>query len=179
MLIIISGPSCVGKSFSVAYLCEKLGFSTVVPYTTREPRVSETEGVHYHFRSEETIRALSSDFHCGYWAKPIGKHWYGYTKQVDTVAVDSGRWVIQAYSDLALKIKIKNSSTHTIFLDFLTDRVLVERIAERFGANKIELAARMAHAQHERQNKMNFNHYIQSDNHERTALEVATYARSI
>jgi guanylate kinase len=62
-LIILSGPSCVGKG----PLCQALkrfyphlaeGLAKVVLYNSREPRPGETDGVDYHFRPRQAIQDL-------------------------------------------------------------------------------------------------------------------------
>ena len=176
MLIIISGPSCVGKSFTVRHLCAEYGFFTITPYTTRKPRASEAEGIHYAFRSEKEISDLSSNLTQGYWSRPLGRDLYGYTEHVDALAKDDRNCVIQAYSDMALDIKHINPDAHIVFLDFKTDAALTERIAERFGSDPEELAARISHAKHERGRKAQFDYFIESNNHEIIAREVAAYA---
>ncbi len=60
-IILLSGPSCVGKtplieSFTKTHPYTKLG--RPVLYTSRPPRSIEKDGVDYHFRSEQEIRAL-------------------------------------------------------------------------------------------------------------------------
>ena len=59
MLIVISGPSGTGKGT----ICEKLlahdvSLTFSVSVTTRKPRETETEGVHYYFISEEKYNEL-------------------------------------------------------------------------------------------------------------------------
>ena len=65
-LIILSGPSCVGKS----PLEKALGrffprlreqLQKLVLYNSRAPRPGEADGVDYHFRTREQIEALRSD----------------------------------------------------------------------------------------------------------------------
>ena len=62
-LVILSGPSCVGKGPLVASL-KKLhpdivsGISTLVLYNSRNPRPGERDGVDYHFRTREQIEEL-------------------------------------------------------------------------------------------------------------------------
>jgi len=62
-LIILSGPSCVGKS----PLAKALGrfhpdlsakLQPIVLYNSRSPRPGERDGDDYHFRSREQIEAL-------------------------------------------------------------------------------------------------------------------------
>ena len=62
-LIIISGPSCIGKGPLHAALKKfypdlAAGLSPVVLYNDRSPRPSEVDGVDYHFRTTEEIEEL-------------------------------------------------------------------------------------------------------------------------
>ena len=62
-VIVISGPSGVGKDTIINELRRRpIGqtFHYVVTCTTREPRVGEMNGVHYHFHTDETFAALNA-----------------------------------------------------------------------------------------------------------------------
>jgi len=63
-LIILSGPSCVGKSPLIKALKRvypEISFEMPILYTSRAPRSIETEGIDYYFRSEDTIRSFPPD----------------------------------------------------------------------------------------------------------------------
>lgn len=63
-LIILSGPSCVGKSpliKAIRRVHPEISFQMPVPYTSRAPRSIETEGIDYYFRSEAEVRSLPQD----------------------------------------------------------------------------------------------------------------------
>lgn len=52
-ILVITGPSGVGKSTLIDYLEKKPLFKPSVSYTTRPKRPNETDGVHYHFVTKE------------------------------------------------------------------------------------------------------------------------------
>ena len=67
-LIIISGPSCVGKSpllksLRANYPALFRNMDSLVLYNSRAPRPGEGEGRDYHFRSEKEVRALGRKPH--------------------------------------------------------------------------------------------------------------------
>src|SRR5262244_2506625 len=67
-LVILSGPSCVGKSPLAKALAKfypelRKRLQPLVLYNSREPRPGEMDGVDYHFRSREQIENLKSKDH--------------------------------------------------------------------------------------------------------------------
>jgi guanylate kinase len=67
-LIILSGPSCVGKSPLAKALARfypelQKTLQPLVLYNSREPRPGEADGVDYHFRSREEIENLKEKNH--------------------------------------------------------------------------------------------------------------------
>jgi guanylate kinase len=63
-LIILSGPSCVGKSPLLKALKRvhpRMPFVMPIFYTSRPPRTIEQEAVDYYFRSEKEIRSFRQD----------------------------------------------------------------------------------------------------------------------
>ena len=58
-LILLIGPTCTGKSTLEKEL-NRRGVPSVVSYTTRKPRSSETDGVDYDFLTEADVQLLES-----------------------------------------------------------------------------------------------------------------------
>ena len=81
-LIVISGPSGVGKSTVIAEVMhrrDRLYFS--VSYTTRDPRAGEQDGVNYHFVDEaEFERMIQADELLEY--TRYQGHYYGTSQKV-------------------------------------------------------------------------------------------------
>ena len=59
-VITLTGPTCAGKSTVEAQL-QKLGFGRAISHTTRAPRALETNGVAYHFVTDEEYDRLKAD----------------------------------------------------------------------------------------------------------------------
>lgn len=94
MLLVISGPSGTGKGT----LCERLlredpSFHFSVSATTRAPRSTETEGVHYYFISEAKYdKLLSQDAFLEY--ATVHGHRYGTLKEEVYRRMDQGQNVV-------------------------------------------------------------------------------------
>ena len=72
MLVVVSGPSGVGKSTIVAELARRRPqVVPIVTATTRGQRPGEIDGVHYHFISDDELRERG-EFKSGYGAYLLG-----------------------------------------------------------------------------------------------------------
>lgn len=77
MLVVVSGPSGVGKSTIVAHLArEHPQVVPIVTATTRKRRPNEIDGVHYHFLEREEFERLRGEGGLLESALVHG-HWYG------------------------------------------------------------------------------------------------------
>ncbi len=77
-LLVIAGPTAVGKGTIVRRLSDKYGDAWVsVSATTREPRPGETDGVDYYFVSDERFDAMIAEDALLEWAVVHGDHRYG------------------------------------------------------------------------------------------------------
>ncbi len=96
-LVIISGPSGVGKSTVVAGLIERLApaIRLSVSATTRAPRPGEVDGQQYHFLSavEFNARREAGDFLECMEVFDRG-HWYGTLYEEVRPSLARGQWVI-------------------------------------------------------------------------------------
>lgn len=97
MLVVVSGPSGVGKSTIVSELARhRPQVVPIVTATTRPRRPDEVDGVHYHFLSEAQFRELIEQDGLLEHANNHG-HWYG-------SPIDQVRGILAAGRDAILTI---------------------------------------------------------------------------
>jgi len=97
MLVVVSGPSGVGKSTIVAEMARR--YPQVVPIvtaTTRPRRPAEVDGVHYHFMTIDEFERLRAN-HGLLEAAEVHGHWYG-------TPLDQVRGILRAGRDAILTI---------------------------------------------------------------------------
>jgi guanylate kinase len=104
MLVIISGPSGVGKDTIIAALRRRPrdpDYHYIVTCTTRAPRDGERDGIDYRFLSRAGFAALRDGGELLEWAEVHG-HWYGTPRQAVVAALRAGR-------DVILKIDVQGA----------------------------------------------------------------------
>lgn len=83
-LFVISGESGVGKSTLIKELCRLYNLEKVIPYTSRDKRPGEVDGLDYHFVSAEEF-VSSSEIIC---KKKNGSNYYGLPRSLDGNVLD-------------------------------------------------------------------------------------------
>lgn len=96
-LLIISGPSGVGKSTVVRALLARLEgrLHKSVSATTRSPRPGESPGVDYHFLDDAEFASLRNRGELLECVEVFGRgHWYGTLKSEVDPFLAAGQWVL-------------------------------------------------------------------------------------
>ena len=163
-LVIISGPSGVGKSTVVEELlarCE-LPLEKSVSATTRKERVGERDGVNYHFLTLDEFqrRRASGDFlEC---KEPYGNGvWYGTLKEVVATGLNAGKWVLlEIEVDGALDAMERHPEAITIFLQPESKEILYQRLCRRASESEEERQNRLARADYELAKSVHYRHQV-------------------
>lgn len=117
LLIVLSGPSGVGKGTVCAALRQKtteLIYS--VSATTRNPRPGETDGVNYFFKSRQEFERMIQQDELLEWAEYVGNY-YGTPSQFVHDTLEAGRDVfLEIEVQGAMKVKQKFPEAVFIFL---------------------------------------------------------------
>jgi len=92
-LIVISGPSGVGKSSIVAGLLARTNAEFSISATTRRPRAGEQDGREYHFVDQAAFQKMIADGQLLEWAEVFGDY-YGTPAEGVRRALAEGRSII-------------------------------------------------------------------------------------
>jgi len=150
LLIVLSGPSGVGKTTLTGKLVEQ-GWEghVVVTVTTRRPRPLEIDGIHYHFRTAEQFREMQMRNELLEHAEVHG-NWYGVPATTVRERLAAGQDVILTIDPQgAQTVRTKVEDAIFIFLAPETLDVLTRRVGLRGHDSPEQRALRLLNAERE------------------------------
>lgn len=163
LLIVISGPSGVGKDSLVKRMAErKLPFHFVVTATTRPPRENEVHGVDYFFFTKDQFAEMIEQGELLEYAF-VYNDFKGIPKSQVRGALASGK-------DVIMRLDVQGASTIRelcpeallIFLTTENEAELVERLKRRKTEKPGELNLRIATARQELKRANEFDYVVEN-----------------
>lgn len=140
-IVVISGPSGVGKDTVIGFLEQDYGFQKMVSFTTRKPRAGEKDGVNYHFISLKEFLAMENRGELLDHVVVTGNH-YGLSAMMIAEQFFLGkRLAFNVVSETARLIKAQYSNATLVFIKATDMQSLVERLKKR-GMSSKEIAER-------------------------------------
>ncbi len=161
LLIVISGPSGVGKDSVVQRMQERgYPFHFVVTATSRPPRPGEVHGVDYYFFSREEFEAMIEHDELLEHAIVYGQH-KGIPRAQVQEALASGQ-------DVVMRLDVQGAATIRrivpeavlIFLSASSDEELYNRLRARHTESEEELRLRIAKAREEMRHLPEFDYLV-------------------
>ncbi len=170
-LYIISAPSGAGKTSLVRRLVETTSaVSVAISHTTRPPRSSEQDGVHYHFVSLSNFETMIAESAFLEYAQVFGNY-YGTSRAAVLASLATGQDVILEIDwQGARQIKVLLPDSLTVFILPPSRDALRERLTERGQDSPKVIEQRMKAALDELSHYAEFD-YVVINNDFATALD--------
>ncbi len=164
MLLVISGPSGAGKgTLAQRLLKEDPSFRFSVSATTRAPRYNETDGVHYHFITEERFdRLLQEDAFLEH--ATVHGHRYGTLKEPVYESIERGENVLLDIDPQgARKVMEKEPECVSVFILPPSYKALRVRLHTRNTDDPVEIERRLRNARGEIEQLSRYQYTVVND----------------
>ena len=165
LLIVISGPSGVGKDAVLEKMAE-LGsphYFTVTA-TTRAKRSGERDGVDYFFVTTERFRKMIEQGELLEWAEVYGNYYGSPKAQIRENLSESKSVILKIDIQGAASVRERCPEALLIFLAPPSLAELERRLRERMTESPDELAIRLKIADQEMQESSKFDHVVVNEN---------------
>lgn len=176
LLIILSGPSGVGKGTIRRYIMDhyKIKLSYSISMTTRPQREKEAEGVDYYFVSNEEFDRNIAEDNFLEWEEFVG-HRYGTPKdKVETLRNQGKNVLLEIEVNGAAEVmsKVNDDRVISFFLMPPNIQALESRIRRRKTESEEVIQARLQKGMSEMSKTKQYDHVILNDDVARASQEI-------
>jgi guanylate kinase len=147
LLLVVSGPSGVGKTTIVHEVVRRLGGEFSVSATTRARTERERDGVDYHFVDEETFQRWIDAGRFLEFAQVFGRSWYGTLEDQVVAALGEGKLIVLDIDvQGARNVKRRLPAAFTVFVLPPDEDTLLRRLHARGREDEAAIQRRFAEA---------------------------------
>jgi guanylate kinase len=171
LLIILSGPSGVGKGTIVNRLTQTGNIATSVSCTTRLPRAGEKEGVSYFFVTKEKFLSMIQNGELLEYNNHF-ENYYGTPKAFVEEQLKERDVILEIEVDGALNAKKVYPQALLILLLPPSREELVKRLRGRGSESEEKIQERLARYDYELSKKDSYDYIVVNDNLERAVKEI-------
>ncbi len=131
MLLIISGPSGVGKTTITREVIKQLNAQFSVSMTTRPQTASDTNGLDYQFVTEDEFKSHIANNDLLEWANVFGNYYGTPRKPVDTALASGQIMILEIDVQGAIDVKQNMPDAFGVFILPPHEDVLLKRLRAR------------------------------------------------
>jgi guanylate kinase len=177
-VFVITGPSGVGKGTLIRLLRERLpDLALSVSATTRRARPGETQGVHYHFISDEEFARHVEEGDFVEWAEYSGRRYGTLREELDRHTSGGRPVVLEIEVQGARQVRETLPDAVQIFIRPPDDDALRDRLVGRGTDDAEQVARRLEVAQDELAAAGEFEHVVVNDRLDEAVDELAGIVR--
>ncbi|MFO0782731.1 MAG: guanylate kinase [Phycisphaerales bacterium] len=177
LLLVLAGPSGVGKTTIVHEIIRRFGGMFSVSATTRQRGGNEMEGVDYYFVDEPTFQQWINQDRFLEYAQVFGRTWYGTPEEPVRRALAEGRLVILDIDvQGAEQVRRKVPDMLGIFVLPPSEDELLKRLRARGRDDEAAIQRRFAESKREiarAKQGGTFDHFVTNDTLPRAIEDVA------
>lgn len=175
-LLVVSGPSGVGKSTLTNRLRGDDRFWISVSATTRSMRTGEVNGVDYHFVSDTTFDEMVINQEFLEWADFAGAKYGTPRKAVDSALLSGKNVILEIELNGARQVRKNSKDAVLIFIEPPSWQELTERLLKR-GTESVDSAqARLARAKEELSAASEFDHVVVNHQVDESVVQLVSLA---
>ncbi|HHT39812.1 MAG: guanylate kinase [Acholeplasmatales bacterium] len=180
LLIVLSGPSGVGKGTVRKALFNKKGHNLVysISMTTRKPRKGEVDGEDYYFVSKAEFEKRIANDQFLEWTEFVGNYYGTPREKIETQLQEGHEVVLEIEVNGALQVRDKMPEAVFIFLVPPGKQALFDRLKLRGTENYAIIEERIAKAKEEFLLAYKYDYIVVNDDYDNAADRILAIIRA-